>query len=416
MSNGVIAAACCCGGTCPTSCCDWWACSPTTSKTMKLTGSRVETKYITDEAGAFVHTLVVDETHWNLSGVVTRSGSTCTQVPPLYTNIYRYSATSLTLSYIRTQRSYSTGIRHQCTTYWPIPFPDCCRQAPHGACVNPSGLTTIPPEPFEPPACVGPPCDDLGDWLRLNVNSCTCWNCEDCADGYGDGCTGWGAKTLANMEWRLQGVVTTTYLGSVGAGTCVGDPGCNGPADPGPPSLRYNGLARNTDVITIACDTGCSGTCVKPLLIFTPAQVTAVVNTDFSVDPCCPYPCEPFSPPCTSTYSTALCMDTFAILGTGNCLDNNSFKTPTTAQAWVPKDEIGGAGCFSCAPLDATYKDPSFCVDNTDEAGGNWCSHVTQGGWNDEGTIYFPGYFELQLWPNWCEKHITACSWGWTLS
>lgn len=412
MSNGVIAAACCCGGTCPTSCCDWWACSPTTPKTMKLTGSRVETKYITNEAGAFVHTLVVDETHWDLSGVVTRSGSTCTQVPPLYTNIYRYSATSLTLSYIRTRRFYSTGNRWICNTYCPIPVPDCCRSAPHGYCVNPSGLTTIPfPGPFDPPACQGPPCDDLGEYLRLNVDSCFCWNCKDCADGFGEGCMGWGAKALVDMEWRLQGVETTTYLGSVGAGTCVtpGLPGCSLP-DPTGANARYDGLARNTDVITIVCDTGCSGTCVKPLLLFTPAQVTAVVNTDYTMDPCCPYPCDPFPLPCTSTYSTALCMDKFAIFGTGNCLDNNSFKTPTSAQAWFPKDEIGGAGCFTCAPLDATYKDPSFCVDNTKVGSQNYCAH-------NIGPCYpFDYSFEIQPWPNWCEKHITACSWGWTLS
>lgn len=410
MSNGVIAAACCCGGTCPTSCCDWWACSPTTPKTMKLTGSRVETKYITDEAGAFVHTLVVDETHWNLSGVVTRSGSTCTQVPPLYTNIYRYSATSLTLSYIRTRRFYSIGSHDICTTYF---YEQCCHAAPFGSCVNQTGqVQSVPEGP-----CDGPLCSSLGPGgtnLQDNLNACVCWNCEECAE---PDCTTWGAKTLANMVWRLQGVETTTYLGSVGAGTCVTPalPGCFLP-DPTLANARYAGLARNTDVLTIVCDTGCSGTCVKPLLLFTPAQVTAVVNTDYTMDPCCPEPCAPFPQPCTFTYSTALCMDKFAIFGTGNCLDNNSFKTPTTAQAWVPKDEIGGAGCFTCAPLDATYKDPSFCEDNTIPGSPYYCAHATEGGWNDEGTIYFPGYFELQPWPNWCEKHITACSWGWTLS
>lgn len=413
MSNGVIAAACCCGGTCPTSCCDWWACSPTTPKTMKLTGSRVETKYITDEAGAFVHTLVVDETHWDLSGVVTRSGSTCTQVPPLYTNIYRYSATSLTLSYIRTRRFYSIGSHDYCITY---SYDVCCHNAPFGNCVNQMGqYPTVVDGPCDGPLC-GSLGETVGDSRQDNLNACVCWNCEECAES---GCEGWGAKTLANMEWRLQGVETTTYLGSVGAGTCVtpGLPGCSLP-DPTGASLRYNGLARNTDVITIVCDQGCSGTCVKPLLLFTPAQVTAVVNVDYTMDPCCPIPCDPFPLPCTSTYSTALCMDTFAILGTGNCLDNNSFKTPTSALLgpWVPKDEIGGPGCFTCAPLDATYKDPSFCVDNTEASSTNFCAHITRGFWNEEGTIYFPEHVEFQLWPNWCEKHITACSWGWTLS
>lgn len=403
MSNGVIAAACCCGGTCPTSCCDWWACSPTTPKTMKLTGSRVETMYITNEAGAFVHTLVVDETHWEVSGVVTRSGSTCTQVPPLYTNIYRYSATSLTLSYIRTRRSYSTGLRDTCTTYC---FEQCCHSAPDGSCLNITGQ--VPSVPEGP--CDGPLCTTVPGVLLLqdNLNACVCWNCEECAE---PGCTTWGAKTLANMVWRLQGVETTTYLGSVGAGTCVtpGLPGCSLP-DPTGANARYDGLARNTDVITIVCDTGCSGTCVKPLLLFTPAQVTAVLHTDYTMDPCCPYPCDPFPPGCDFTSSTALCMDKFAIFGTGNCLDNNSFKTPTTAQAWVPKDEIGGAGCFTCAPLDATYKDPSICVDNTKEGSLNYCAHFT------EACGDLPSFFDIEPWPNWCEKHITACSWGWTLS
>lgn len=405
MSNGVIAAACCCGGTCPTSCCDWWACSPTTPKTMKLTGSRVQTRHITDEAGTFVHNLVVDETHWEVTGVVTRSGSTCTQVPPLYTNIYRYSATSLTLSYIRTRRFYSVGNRDTCTTYC---FEQCCHSAPNGACTNITGqIQTVPEGPCDGPLCTTIPGVPT---YQDNLNACFCWNCEECAE---PGCTTWGAKTLANMVWRLQGVETTTYLGSVGAGTCVtpGLPGCSLP-DPTGANARYNGLARNTDVITIVCDQGCSGTCVKPLLLFTPAQVTGVRTTDYTMDPCCPYPCDPFPPSCTSTYSTALCMDTFAILGTGNCLDNNSFKTPTTALlgTWVPKDEIGGAGCFTCAPLDATYKDPSVCVDNTKDGSLNYCAHFT------EACDDFPSFFEIQPWPNWCEKNITVCSWGWTLS
>lgn len=77
--------ACCCDGGCITDCCDFWSCSPSTQKTVTLSGSWTITRTC---AGG---TLTPAEGTWTLSATMTRVGTDCAS--------YRYVATSAQYTY-----------------------------------------------------------------------------------------------------------------------------------------------------------------------------------------------------------------------------------------------------------------------------------------------------------------------------
>lgn len=430
MSNGAIAAACCCNVPCESDCCDWWACSPAGPINVTFSGSWVTNRSIVPGSQVFT----VEEIYWTITATMTRTGSTCIATPP-FTNLYRYVAATCNFSYQRIKRTYDVGNRFICNTRC---VPPCCTCGDcYSTFFTPGSPLTGPGErdPFTPGAAcgTGPACSSLTAFSNFDCNqvytgggpgskpltlNCFSWNCNPCTE---PDCTGWGCPaTPDDLIFRLVGEQEDTFVGVLTANTTNG---C-GSLDNFPFGPRHADLAGPGAVLTIVCSKLCND-CAKPLLIFNPecSGKTLTSTIDYSMDPCCPLPCEPFPPPCIVDASGGLPIKPFAVLGSGNCLNQSSFDAPTTSTAdyptptgvWpsvIPGINFGGLEAeIPCTPLERTFNN-KFC--RYPEFENLYCAHNIEACYDAEGNqIPGTGVIDICYWPNWCEIDETVVSFNW---
>jgi hypothetical protein len=465
VSNGAIAAACCCTEECETDCCDWWACSPAGPITVTLSGSAIVERKILPSASPT--TLIVKEVYWTITATMTKSGTTCDFAaagsPSLnWPNLFRFSAQQVDFSYQRIERTYDVGSYHVCQNFCP---PQCCTAdyTDSGCLTNiQGGLSNT-----DPCACgTDFMCDDplFGGFLALtSTNPCLSWNCgsamgANCADGEvtGDnipvGCTDCGCpqtvddivfKLIETKEWNWTGTILAPGFcaESTCGDTCDESPCDRGPLDDTGVPYKLTTLARSNQVLAIACVEGyCKEGCAKPVLVFRPSFAGATGSgtyerwsgdpTDWpdNRDPCC-VDCEGDDSSCYSSEAWTPCIEPFAVLGKGNCLNGSTFDAPTLGCDSHPApvfnnvlctgsdDMAGKGGCQPCTALTGTFPEGEYCPP-TGKGSFYFCATAGNSCFipcNDANgkLVEFPG--TVCYWPAWCESDERTIQWTWSL-
>ena len=437
--SGALSSACCCGG-CPTSCCNFWNCSPAGPINIEFSFYTEDRTDIVEGGQGWVNGYWL----WTITATLTRSGSQCTPDPPLYANVYRYSATTCNITAQRVTNDYLYGGRWICNQL-PICVPEvenggyCCTGDRYCAGIkDSSGQLNI----FTPPyTCSGDPC---GTYYNVRLfNSCFSWNCKPVDEEPGGDCAGWGVKDINDFEWKLTRTSTINYSGTIsGSGIYQPSDECTGggfetpSTDPGcPNSWPYVGAVKAGDVITVVCAGGapgfggvCGEDCLSPVLIFTPysSNLDVQIITDQTMDPCCGI-CDipPIVTQCyseTNTTRTRNILCGFMIKGSGSCLNESTFKNPTTADCFFPLDPalFPGPGIeTACTALNVSQEwlkwrvcnnpdtsDPGECDEFNDT---NYCAtRRTDCDGVQTGSV--------QYWPNWTEKRTRISYWNWNIT
>lgn len=445
MSNGIVSSACCCGPC--TSCCSWWAASPTGPVNFQLQFYQD----ITCEIGPGGQFMTLGYTAWTIDAVLTKSGSCCdyNTCGPSYANLMRYTASSCEVSATSFRKIYSFGFsRKTCFENYPVSCVSPC----HSECIcqkNPLQCTAVPswpewvggtqwqfnPVPDPNPCAPGfytcgaipctamnggnPPNEGYSNYTQLN-DDCYQWNCKKCATQEMPGECECSCKTVPELLWKLMYTETRNYTGTVlGSGSA---PGC--PDDgQSPPYVgvldpvcgnAFGNYARPPQagagaVITIYCGPNiCGDGCFKPTLLFTPGAQVLVTNSveyDATMNPCCPSGYCPGSAPYTgyipqgscfqtSTSNSPICLPRMTLQGSGASFDSSTFDK-AVAGCWF--DATLGMGMqtatgLSGAPFDKWARYCSLV---------NWaeCQKLA---WDHDSEVYSGSPY----WPGYCAKAV----------